>query len=688
MTKPGKIIGIDLGTTNSCVSVLVNGKPVVIPNAEGGRTTPSMVGLRKGEWLVGQLAKRQAIMNAKDTIFSIKRFIGRRWHDTESERSRVSYTCVPGKDQTVNVRVGDRAFTPQEMSAMILRKLREDAEKYLGESVNQAVITIPAYFSDAQRQATKDAGRIAGLEVQRIINEPTAAALAYGLDNLEQEECILVFDLGGGTFDISILRLGESMLEVVATAGDNHLGGDDFDNGVMQWLLDTFREEEGIDLSDDVMALQRIREAAERAKIELSTAMVAPINLPFLTKDGPDPKNLELDLTRARFDELTRPLIGRTIELVTRALEDANLKTDDIDRILLIGGSTRIPAVQSALQKYFNGKALDCSMNPDEAVAQGAAVQGAILSKELDHSRNLPVPIDVTPMSLGIELLGGIFNVLIERNTTIPTSYSRVFTTSADGQTSVDVHILQGESKLVKNNISLGRLELDGIPPAPRGVAQIEVTFELDVNCILTVSARDVGTQRERRISLSNNGKLSPREFQEIVERWEREKETEQQRVEIIRLKNEADQRLADWRKTVRLYGGRIPSELQAEVDQMARELERAIACPDMTLTALQERYKALEQLSLSAGKHLYTDCGETDCGETDYRGITDSRETDYSSVVKNPFSSTILRNGNGINGATDSGMEGRRLGDIDNDATTVFDPTADIDIPDYERIE
>lgn len=468
---------------------LRRGNPVVIPSAEGGRTTPSIVAFGKsGERLVGQLAKRQAVTNAENTIFSIKRFIGRRWEETAEERARVPYTCVPGRDGMVDVQIRDRTYTPQEISAMILQKLKQDAEAYLGEPVTQAVITVPAYFSDAQRQATKDAGAIAGLEVMRIINEPTAASLAYGIDKQDQDQTILVFDLGGGTFDVSILQLGDGVFEVRSTAGNNHLGGDNFDECILDWLLACFKEQEGIDLSKDKMALQRLREAAEKAKVELSGTLSTSINLPFITADETGPKHLEMELTRSKFEELCAHLVQATLEPMQQAIADAGLTVQDIDRVLLVGGSTRIPAIQE-LVKQFCGKNPDRSVNPDEAVAVGAAIQGGILGKETTVKDLLL--LDVTPLSLGLETLGGVFTKIIERNTTLPTSKTQTFSTATDGQTVVEIAVYQGERPMAKDNKQLACFELTGITPAPRGVPQIDVTFDIDANGILSVSAVD-----------------------------------------------------------------------------------------------------------------------------------------------------------------------------------------------------
>ena len=503
-----KVIGIDLGTTNSCVAVLEGGKPIIIANSEGARTTPSMVAFAKGDArLVGQLAKRQSVTNAQNTIHSIKRFIGRRWEDTEEERSRTPYKCTPGRDDTVDVQIKNRKYTPQEISAMILQKLKVDAESFLGEPVTEVVITVPAYFTDAQRQATKDAGTIAGLEVLRIVNEPTAAALAYGLDKQDREEHILVFDLGGGTFDVSILQLGNGVFEVKSTAGNNHLGGDDFDNVIVRWMIKSFYAQEEIDLRTDKMALQRMREAAEKAKIELSVAPSTSINLPFITADETGPKHIELDLSRAKFEELSKDLIQKTLEPVKQALKDSDLQPHEIDRIILVGGSTRIPAVHQAIETIFEGTQIDRSVNPDEAVAAGAAIQAGVLGGEVEDV----LLLDITPLSLGIETLGEVFTKIIEKNTTVPTSKSQIFSTAADGQTSVEIHALQGERAMAKDNKSLGKFLLTGIPVAPRGMPQIEVAFEIDVNGILQVSAQDKGTGKQQSITISNTGGLSSR---------------------------------------------------------------------------------------------------------------------------------------------------------------------------------
>lgn len=632
----GKVIGIDLGTTNSCVAVLEGGQPLVISNSEGGRTTPSIVGFGKGgDRLVGQLAKRQAVTNAENTVYSIKRFIGRRWEDTEIERSRVPYSCIKGRDDTVDVKIRDKNYTPQEISAMVLQKLKQDAENFLGEAVTQAVITVPAYFTDAQRQATKDAGTIAGLEVLRIINEPTAAALAFGLEKQDQEQLILVFDLGGGTFDVSILQLGDGVFEVKATCGNNHLGGDDFDNSIVNWMIERFQQEDKIDLSLDKMALQRLREAAEKAKIELSSMASTSINLPFITADETGPKHLEMELSRAQFEELAGRLIEATIEPMIQALKDADLQAQNIDRIILVGGSTRIPAVQNALIKFFNGKAPDRSINPDEAVALGAAIQAGVLGGEVDNL----LLLDVTPLSLGIETLGEVFTKIIERNTTIPTSKSQVFSTAVDGQTSVEIHVLQGERAMARDNKSLGKFLLAGIPPAPRGVPQIEVSFEIDVNGILKVGAQDKGTGREQSIRITNTGGLSSNEVERMRQEAEVFAEEDKKRKELVALKNQADNLLFSYESTIKDNGALIGEQMKASANEKVVQLQAVMTNPGISLVEFQQCIEDFQETLFAIGADVYNRANSQDKDEVEQ--VPDS--SPFTSESEQPMNGTLI---------------------------------------------
>ena len=604
----GKVIGIDLGTTNSCVAVLEAGQPKVIANSEGGRTTPSIVAFGKAnDRLVGQLAKRQAVTNAENTVYSIKRFIGRRWEDTELERGRVPYNCIKGRDNTVDVQIRAQNYTPQEISAMVLKKLKQDAENFLGDEVTKAIITVPAYFTDAQRQATKDAGTIAGLEVLRIINEPTAAALAFGLDKQDQEQLILVFDLGGGTFDVSILQLGDGVFEVKATCGNNHLGGDDFDNAIVCWMVERFLAEEKIDITQDKMALQRVREAAEKAKVELSSMVITSINLPFITADATGPKHLEMELSRSQFEELTGSLIQETIAPMMQALKDAEVKPQNIDKIILVGGSTRIPAVQNALIKFFNGKSPDHSVNPDEAVALGAAIQAGVLGGELDTV----LLLDVTPLSLGIETLGEVFTKIIDRNTTIPTSKAQIFSTAVDGQNSVEVHVLQGERAMAKDNKSLGKFLLSGIPPAPRGVPQIEVAFEIDVNGILKVAAQDKGTGREQSIRITSTGGLSNNEIEQMRKQAELFAEEDQRRKELVALKNQANNLLFTYNSTLRDNPDLVSEQLMAVANQKVEQLQAAMNNSNLSPGKFKTLLEDFQQTIFAIGTDVYNEASE-----------------------------------------------------------------------------
>ncbi len=574
-----KIIGIDLGTTNSCVSVMEGGKPVVIPNSEGHRTTPSVVAFDKNnERLVGNVAKRQAITNPEKTIYSIKRFMGRTHTEVEKEEKAISYHLAGSGSEPVRVKVDDKEYAPPEISAITLQNMKKIAEDYLGETVTQAVITVPAYFSDSQRQATKDAGRIAGLEVLRIVNEPTAAALAYGLESKKNEK-VAVYDLGGGTFDISILELGDGVFEVLATNGDTMLGGDNFDAAIIDWIIEEFKKDNpGIDLKKDKMALQRLKEAAEKAKIDLSGSTSASINLPFITADATGPKHIDLTLSRAKFEQLIEPLINRSLEPVRKCLSDAGVTTSQIDEILLVGGSTRIPAVQEAVKKLF-GKELNKGVNPDEVVAIGAAVQAAVLAGD-DAVKDVLL-LDVTPLSLGLETLGGVMTKLIDRNTTIPVKKSQVFSTADDNQEVVSIHVLQGEREMARDNRTLGRFDLTGIPRKPRGMPQIEVTFDIDANGIVNVSAKDKETGREQSIKIETSSGLSEEEIQKMVRDAEANAEADKKARELIDLKNQAEQMAYQTEKSLKEAGDKIDAGQRSKIEDSIKELRDAIAAED-----------------------------------------------------------------------------------------------------------
>jgi molecular chaperone DnaK len=601
MSTMAKVIGIDLGTTNSVVAYLEGGQPVVIPNKEGSRLTPSVVAFTKqNEILVGQLAKRQAITNPKNTIFSIKRLMGRRYDDPEVEKARrvLPYEIVPGKHGEACVKVGDRVYTPPEISALILRKLKEDAEEYLGEKITEAVITVPAYFNDSQRQATKDAGKIAGLEVKRIINEPTAAALAYGLGK-GKEEIIAVYDLGGGTFDISILEIGDGVFEVKSTSGDTFLGGDDFDRRLMDYIIDEFKKDQGIDLRGDQMALQRLKEAAEKAKCELSTALQTEINLPFITADQTGPKHLVMTITRAKLEQLTMDLIERTIGPCEQAMRDAGLKPEDIDAVILVGGMTRMPKVQEVVERVFK-KEPRRGVNPDEVVAVGAAIQAGVLKGEVKDV----LLLDVTPLSLGIETLGGVFTKIIERNTTIPVSKSQVFTTAADNQTTVEIHVLQGERPMARDNFSLGKFQLTGIPPAPRGIPQIEVKFDIDADGILHVSAKDLATGKEQAITIKASSGLSREEIDRMIREAELHAEEDRKKREEVELRNQADNLVYTVEKTLRESGDKLSASTKSAVERAVSSLQEALKGND--IADIRRKMEELQSASHTMAQELY----------------------------------------------------------------------------------
>ena len=630
----GKILGIDLGTTNSAMAVLEGGEPTIIVNAEGDRTTPSVVGFRAdGDRIVGKAAKNQAVTNPVNTVFSIKRFMGRKFDEVQSEIKTVPYKVKAGTDGRAVVEIEGVDYTPEQISAMTLAKMKADAEKYLGEPVTDAVITVPAYFNDAQRQATKDAGKIAGLNVQRIVNEPTAAALAYGLDKKDQDHKVLVFDLGGGTFDVSLLDLADGVVEVLATNGDNHLGGDDWDQRVIDWLADKFNSDNSIDLRKDPMALQRLKEAAENAKKELSSAQQAQINLPFITADASGPKHLDYTLTRAEFERITRDLLDRCKAPVTKALQDAGLQLSDVSEVILVGGSTRMPAVQD-LVKSMTGKQPNMSVNPDEVVADGAAVQGGVLTGDVSGI----LLLDVTPLSLGVETLGGVVDKVIDRNTTIPTSSTKVYSTAADNQTSVEIHVLQGEREMASDNKSLGKFNLTGIPAAQRGIPQIEVTFDIDANGILKVTAKDKATDKSQEITISGSTALSDEEVDRMVKDAESHAEEDKKRKDEIEVRNQVDSLAYSTEQTVKDLGDKVPEDQKKAVEEAVAEAKTALDGTD--IEAIKKAGEKLTEVGQKLAEIVYADAqaqtagnngaasnpSEPDVVDADYEVVDDDK--------------------------------------------------------------
>mgnify|MGYP001498220128 CR=1 FL=1 len=629
-----KVIGIDLGTTNSCLAILEGGDPNVIQNAEGARTTPSVVAMSKeGERLVGQPAKRQAVTNPENTIFSTKRFIGRRYNEVAEDISKSPYKVTQGSNESVQIKMGDQEHSPPEISAMVLRKLKETAEDYLSEDVTQAVITVPAYFNDSQRQATTDAGKIAGLEVLRIINEPTAAALAYGLEN-KAEEKIAVYDLGGGTFDISILEIGDGVFEVKSTNGDTNLGGDDFDQEIVDWLAEEFKSENGIDLRDDPMALQRLKDEAEKAKCELSATLQTEINLPFISADASGPKHLNVSLSRAKLEQLVGDLVQRTITPCQQALTDAELNASEIDQVVLVGGQTRMPKVQEQVEEFF-GRECHKGVNPDEVVAIGAAIQGGVLSG--DEGVKDILLLDVTPLSLGIETLGGVFSRLIERNTTIPTKKSQTFSTAADNQESVTIHVLQGEREMSVYNRTLGRFDLLGIPPAPRGLPQIEVTFDIDANGILNVSAKDKATNKEQSITIKASSGLSDDEIEKMVKDAEVHAEDDKKFQELVTLKNTADTLIHATNKSIETLGDKVSDTDKKEIEEKIKDLEEALKTDDKE--QIEEKSKSLSESSSKLAELLYANKAEEESAEnSSNKNETDKEAESKDDVVDADF--------------------------------------------------
>ena len=633
-----KVLGIDLGTTNSCMAVMEGGEPVVIPNAEGTRTTPSIVAFAKnGERLVGQAAKRQAVTNPNNTVFSIKRFMGRKFDEVAHEISLVPYEVVKAANGDAHVKIGDKTYSPPEISSMILQKLKADAEQYLGEKVTQAVITVPAYFNDSQRQATKDAGKIAGLEVLRIINEPTAASLAYGLDK-KKEENIAVYDFGGGTFDISVLDIGDGVFEVKATNGDTHLGGDDLDQAIIDWLVEDFKKEQGIDLSSDNMALQRLKEAAEKAKCELSSSQQTDINLPFITADASGPKHLNVTLSRAKLEQLTDDLVRRTEGPCKAALKDSGV--DAVDEVILVGGSTRMPKVQEVVKDIF-GKEPHKGVNPDEVVAIGAGIQGGILAGDVKDV----LLLDVTPLSLGLETLGGVMTPLIERNTTIPTRKSEIFSTAADNQPSVEIHVLQGERKMAADNKSIGKFKLDGIPPAPRGVPQIEVAFDIDANGILNVSAKDLGTGKEQKITITASSGLSDDEVKKMVEDAERHAEEDKAKREAVETRNTAENLVYQTEKLLKENGDKVDSAKKSKVEAVIADLKKAIESDDTAaikagIETLNTEMQAISQEIYAQAQAAGGDAGQagTDAGAAADAGSSSESSESSDDVIDADF--------------------------------------------------